>query len=325
MIGEYNIGSLYYAQLYLEDMKHLHMPPDFWLIRARIYDCLDTHPSNGGLNVHNRTNHSPEAIDDMQMRAITRLHAKKVSFDQLITNYFYYPKDIDKRLTRRLDILNDQDIQGVTVSRVDMAEYIRAKYPNLLIRWSVTAVYRDAPKDIVSYTRKVLKIADRIVLPPEYNDQLQQLKRLPASQIELMAADRCGVGCPFRKQHYTLSSREQIAMEEGKLDPSGNGPGWNLSNKFCMYSYSKTNNLVNTRAWVFIDRAHLAKLLEIGIVSYKIASRNFIDQPDILHWIVQSVDLLSTTGAYTIPANQIPKEELQEVRRLSKTLKKEIE
>ncbi len=275
MVGEYNIGSLANIIYVIENITKIQ--PAFEKCKVRFYDGLINHPSNGGLTTTLLERISDEDVDLKQESLIGDIYSLGIKFDQILTNFYFTKEYIDSRVIRRLNFLSQFDGQGVTVSSAEIAKYIRKRYPKLLIRWSITAAYRDNPKNIKNYVDSVLKEADRVVLPVEYNNKYDILSALPTDNIELIVLDNCGSGCPFRKLHYTLSSKDQL-----KVTSPEDMPNFNLH--FCDIVH-KLNKNVPKGETTFVSPYQLEKLMEIGINKFKLASRNFIHSTQIPYYL----------------------------------------
>lgn len=253
-MNEINIGGLVNWKVFYNDS--LNLLSVYKLMKPRIYDCLGNHISNGGMTI--QAGYMPE-LDSAQEDLIARVSADGINFDQIMTNY--YLCSIDNRLDNRLKYLSKFGQNGVTVSSLDIAKMVKASYPNLLIRWSITAVYRDNPQDLIKYCTFILRHVDRIVLPVEYNND-PIIDQLDPSKIELMIYDHCGI-CKNRKMHYTLSSADQVRLVKGEISNIG------LNNHFCQ-KISKT-----IHDPTFILPRQLLNLSKRGFNKFKIASRNF--------------------------------------------------
>jgi len=312
-LNEYNIGSLSFWKIFFEELPaKLKLP--YRHISVRMYDCLANHLSNGGLTYQRIDDNKVLEIDKAQEAIIQLLHSVGINFDQLLTNFYFKKELFDDRLIKRLTILNEQGGQGVTVSTFEIANYIHLHFPNLLIRWSITASYRDQPKSIVDYVNKVLESPiNRIVIPVEYNNLLDTLSRMPTEKLELMAYDRCGI-CRFRKMHYTLSSADQVRLVNDKLYEL------NLNKDFCSKIHAKNEKICQNPTLLMPE--DLDKLIELGITKFKLASRNFVELPDTAFYL----DLVNRcmVGDSIFFKGEIQVAELEKLRRDMRALKKEV-
>jgi hypothetical protein len=198
-------------------------------------------------------------------------------FDLIMTNYFYTLSDLnkDKRVLKILSAMNEKSYGGVIVVNKDIARYILHNFSNLRIKWSITAGYRDKPKDRLSYINDILSnTANIIVIPTEWNDDFDLLSNIeqPGS-VEIMILDQCHKGCNFRKLHYTLTSANNYNI----IPPSESQ--MLAENFFCQKIHKEINTnkcTLPTTECTYLSIYQLANLYhDIGIKRWKIASRNF--------------------------------------------------
>jgi len=277
LIGEINIGGLACNGLVFEKPNQLKTP--YTIIPTRFYDGMIDHISNGGLTIETDRELKSEEIDYAQEMMIKKLYAFGIKYDQILTNFYFLPSHFDDRIIKRLNLLEEVDGQGVTVSTISVAKHIRKYFPKLIIRWSITGVYRDNPVDLVEYTNRVLEYTDRIVIPPEYNEDWETLAKLPVDKVELMILDQCGSTCKFRKMHYTLSSMDQVRLVNRDIEHTG------INRHFCDNIHYRSNVDTRTKDITFVRPTIVKRYMEMGINKFKIASRNFINTMDAPYYL----------------------------------------
>lgn len=312
---ELNIGGLSNVPVLLESGK---INSYFKGVQVRIHDSLLAHKSGGGLTNRLGVRENIEALDEMLIRQISDLQKIGIGFELLLTNYFASIDDIfDERCRRVLNLMNDQcEACAAVVVDAKVAEYIKLNYPNLLIKWSTTAYYRDKPKDFESYINKYSELCDSIVLPTELNEHLTIVEGLlHPDKIEIMVFDNCTLGCPHRRDHYTLISHNNVRYAEGQEDQSL----LELEENFCekVYKYRSTPYKCRTN---MLKSQEIHRFLTRGIHKFKIASRT-MERQDLAFYLNRVIGTIASIdrGDYAPPVTKLTKE-FERLEKLTKAI-----
>lgn len=165
---------------------------------------------------------------------------------------------------------------GVIVYSDELADAIRAKYPQLRLIASTTKTLDTAQK-----IAEALERYDRAVLDYNHTTDAELIARVAQpGRLEAMVNEYCTPGCPYRHEHYAEISRAQLAGEQSsfacKHDPSPQ-------------AYGFLQGLIEGD--VFLKNADVRKMHdEFGIEHFKIVGRG-LERYDIvdslLYYLVQ--------------------------------------
>ncbi len=105
------------------------------------------------------------------------------------------------------------EMNGVIVNNPILEDYIRHKYPKYKIIISTTAQQFDP-----EWYKRRREEVDIFVLPVELNFDEKLIEIIGADKVEIMVNEGCAANCPFKKDHYAASSRDQLALRDENLE-----------------------------------------------------------------------------------------------------------
>ncbi len=171
---------------------------------------------------------------------------------------------------------------GVIVSSIELADYIRETYPKLKLKLSLLKVTMDMPAErTAEYYNSMLEKYDIVVLHCDDNMNFELLKQIKdIDRIEALIDERCPIGCKVRDVHYKLINELNTYGESEKLEQKFNHMWAQCPRSFMNYS---TDTLINTKSEVQL-------MYNIGIRHFKTSGRGTPDG-----------EISSITKLFTIP------------------------
>jgi collagenase-like PrtC family protease len=132
---------------------------------------------------------------EMQERA-TFFNSRMIGVYFTFTNSKLTEKHLDDEICNKILQVCENTLNGVIVNSELLRKYIQKNYPQYKLIHSLTSGIRDKEK-LMALT----KTYDLVVIPPELNKDIEFLRALPKTKIELMINDNCVPYCQYRREH----------------------------------------------------------------------------------------------------------------------------
>lgn len=192
-----------------------------------------------------------------------------------------------------LDIINQNDMNGVIVSLPLIEDYVKSTYSNCKIISSITNW--NTSKD---HARSELdRGVDMLVLNSALVRDYEFLKTLDLSRVEILINDRCSKRCAVRREHFEMESHMNLTYDPSQMnDPEFFQYYEDWSSDICVTkqpppqyvldvpnevpmnfnSSTKYLNVIDTydpnEVWV-VQPDEFDHLVDIGVTNFKIAGR----------------------------------------------------
>jgi collagenase-like PrtC family protease len=168
--------------------------PDWFYEQIKISSIFDSFAGliwSGGRKLGNPV----FSFTEMQER-VTFFNSRLIGVYFTFTNSKLTEKHFDDEICNKILQACENHLNGVIVNNELLRRYIRKNYPQYKLIHSLTSGIRDK-EELMALT----KIYDLVVIPPEFNKDLEFLRALPRDKIELMINDCCVPYCQYRREH----------------------------------------------------------------------------------------------------------------------------
>ena len=241
-----------------------------------LFDVLDTYPlvkSVYGCPSVDWNGGHPQPIKNHSYdydQAVKRYNDSGISCLLTLTNK--NPRLDDKMSYEILRSLRDDPINGVTLSSLELFDFIKKDSPNLRTKSSLTALDPDPQKRIKQY-KEFLSIFDCVVIHPDDNRVITKSEYdfMDRNRIEVLINEGCAQGCQFRTFHFGIMSGELTQESRERADT--------FARKFCPndrgYKGERTS----------LSLSEVIHLYNSGITNFKIQSgRSMIKSINFLRY-----------------------------------------
>lgn len=186
----------------------------------------------------------------------------------------------DKQSNALLSYLNSSPVSstgiknGVIVTDLRLAEYIRKNYPNLELICSIVGTSSRCilgKTDTIDYYKQMLELFDLVVLNPGRNTDFEFLNDLPDhDRFEIMANHACVKNCPTAKIHYEAQQRLVKASLDGDQQTI-NAENEKLARikRHCQ-EYHELNPLDGCS----LNDEEMKQIVSMGFINYKLEGRD---------------------------------------------------
>jgi hypothetical protein len=153
----------------------------------------------------NRLWYDPDGMQEL----VRRYNRQGIAVRYTYSNPLITKKHLaDPYANLTLEIAHDPMNAVVTANPV-IEQYVRKRYPKFKIVGSVTA-----EKSLsIAFLKRRAEEVDLLVLPPEYNDRLAIMEKLPVEKLEVILNERCVPNCPNRRNHYRAIGKSQLSWD----------------------------------------------------------------------------------------------------------------
>jgi hypothetical protein len=172
-----------------------------------IFDSFSGLLWNGG---RVRREKMPSAVE--MFERVHFFNSRNIGVYFTFTNCLLTKRHIENELCNAVLKTFEDPLNGIIINSELLEAHIRKVCPQYKMIFSLTKVEYDK--------RKLLAAADKydlVVVPPEYNHDLEFLRTLPPQKAELLLNEDCFPFCPDRRVHYALISRD-ILTDTGADD-----------------------------------------------------------------------------------------------------------
>jgi hypothetical protein len=130
-------------------------------------------------------------------------NSRKLGVNFTFTNSQLSSEHIKDRLCNEVLRRFENPLNGIIINSDILEKHIRQTCPQYKIIFSLTKVEYDKNKLLKATTDY-----DLVVIPPEYNRDIDFLQQLPPEKIVLCINEMCFPFCPDRKSHYDKTAKE---------------------------------------------------------------------------------------------------------------------
>jgi len=206
------------------------------------------------------------SADDGLSGIIRNYNQHGVGFNFVFSNSLVQQEHLaDKRCNWFLEHHEDP-LNGVIVSSDLLADYIRKTYPKYRLILSLTHG-KSRPSDLAFYQRAQEKY-DVVVLVPDLNSDLEFIRQLDVTRLEILVNETCLRGCQFRPMHYKtidwFNLHKDFSVERDV-------------HSFCMIHnqefFGMTHSEVANLKGLKLDAAEVEELIRMGVRHFKFSGR----------------------------------------------------
>ena len=207
------------------------------------------------------------------------------------SNYMITEEQLDDTLSNRiLKLVASYPNCGVIVGSPLVADYIRSKYPGLILSTSILRVVHDHGRGKLDYYTELAKKYDRVVLHPDDGLDPGVVEQIhPKEKIEILINENCLRNCRSREEHcdlvcqYYQSRRSSTCLEE--LEKFKSEKCQSVQNVKALRLF--LNGDIRTCNF---DISELSAVYELGVRYFKIQGRSLSTASllyDITRYIMQ--------------------------------------
>jgi glycosyltransferase involved in cell wall biosynthesis len=178
---------------------------------------------------------------------VSFFNRRNIGVNFTFTNCLLTAEHIQDKIGNEVLKRFESSLNAVIVNSPLLEEHVRRNYPHYKIISSVTKCIYDKEK-LIADTEKY----DLVVIPPEFNLDLDFLRILPPDKVELLLNEGCPPYCAERRAHYICTSKiclGQISYEDKicsrynpcqkvRIKPPGGTMVFSLNKAF--YVFAKT-------------------------------------------------------------------------------------
>jgi GT2 family glycosyltransferase len=161
-----------------------------------IFDCFPGLIWNGGRVVDGSMS-LDEAIERVNF-----FNQRSIGVNFTFTNSLLTEEHIQDALCNKILKMFETSLNSVIVNSPLLEAHIRQTCPQYKIISSVSKCIYDKEK-LIADTKKY----DLVVIPPEYNFDLDFLRALPPDKVEIILNETCPPHCPEREAHYNFTDK----------------------------------------------------------------------------------------------------------------------
>lgn len=203
---------------------------------------------------------------------IEEYHSRDINVFYTFSNFLLEKTDLDDEFCNNLLMLL-KDGDGVILSSKVLYDYVKRKFPHLLVISSVLNAVNHKGNRGVEFYQYNMSLYDRVVLHPDDNHEASIVENLPEKRkIEILINERCIAYCQYRFKHDLLLCKESLCPN---IDASNACD--EFSRKYCVgYDEYKMMKLMLDNSGNRTDRLtieEISRLIDLGYTNFKIQGR----------------------------------------------------
>lgn len=243
---------------------------------------------NGG-----RYNIAPTSIDlTLVQDTIQKYNGRGIAVGLTFTNSILQAEDFeDPTGNRLLEMISAGSLPNfVVVNNTDLGNYIREKYPRVIISSSITKVATENGRGKLDYYRTLEDQYPIVVLHPDDNISWGLVEQLDKKLLEVCVNEQCILSCPVRRNHYRLTDRYIYTQDQKDLEAVET-----LERKACVCGSAVLDEAQNPdlKRRTTLTKPEVKRHYDLGVRQFKLQSRrdpNFGSYNllyDICHFVLE--------------------------------------
>lgn len=199
-------------------------------------------------------------------RTVEKINNLGIGMNFTFSNSLITKEHLSDHYANKILEIAHNKMNGVILTSEILRDYIEKNYPNYKIISSITNVTLDK-----EWLKRQFDDYDRIVIPVEYNHDLDLLDSLPQKEkIEILINEACVPNCKYKKEHYKATSEDQLNF----IDYGRDSETTRVFNEHCpLVASRKNNNFDDVAHKTNVSFKEIEILNSMGIENFKIMGR----------------------------------------------------